>query len=175
MTDELFMETGDGGEPSPWRIENDQQADWAMAKIAEAEAELDRWETFYLGMIEQVRKKTQYTVETMRGKLAEYFETVPHKATATQEKYSLPSGDLVLKAKRKVWNHDNDQLLAWARQNGMTDLIKTTEAIDWQKLKKRLVEAADGIICDQETGLVCDAVTVETVEPEFVVRVKGDA
>lgn len=171
INDRFFADGGDGMEPSPWQIENDQQAEWAMSKIAEAESELDRWETFYLGMIEQIRKRTSHTVEILRGKLAEYFETVPHKVTATQEKYSLPSGDLVFKAPRKVWTHDNDQLIRWAKENGMTELIKTTEAIDWQRLKKRLVEAADGVICDQETGLVCEAVTVETSEPEFTVRI----
>lgn len=171
MIDERFF-VDDGAEndaDDAWRIENDQEADWAIGKIKEAQAELDKWTRYYQAMTESIKARTERTVSFMTFKLSQYFETVPHKETKTQEKYSLPQGDLVLKKKKGVWVHDDAALLVWARENGFSDCIKVTEKISWQDVKKRLTEDSNGVVCDSETGVVCDAVKAETTEPEFVV------
>jgi len=155
---------------SGWTIEDDQQAEWAMEKILDARAEYERWKAHYTSMLETIKQKTDNTINFMTYKLNEYFRTVPHKETKTQEKYSLPSGDLILKKSKSVWVHEDDAaLLKWVKDNGLTDCIKVTEEVRWGDLKKRLVESVDGVICDKDTGVVCDAVKATTSQPEFVV------
>lgn len=142
-----------------WSIENDQEADWAIRKINEATAEFERWKIYYTSMIDKAQKRAERTRSFMLDKLRQYFETVPHKETKTMEKYPLPSGELVLKKPKAVWNHDDAQLLEWLKKNGFSEFVKVTEKPDWAGFKKRLVEDSSGIICDSETGLVCDVVT----------------
>lgn len=168
---EQEIESGEDSEQvERWRIKNDQDADWAVRKILDAKAELDRWRRYYTGLIEKVESDTERTVSFFTGKLNDYFSTVPHKETKTTEKYPLPSGELILKKPKAVWNHDDETLLDWMKKNGFSEFVKVTEKPDWSGFKKRLVEGSDGVICDSETGLVCDAVKSEMSDPVFEVK-----
>lgn len=153
-----------------WKIENDQMADWAVKKIQSAKAELDRWTRYYNGLIENISKSTESTVSFMTARLREYFDKVPHKETKTTEKYPLPSGELILKKPKTVLAHDDVTLLEWLKKNGFSEFVKVTEKPDWAGIKKRLIEDSNGVICDSETGLVCDVVKSEMSEPDFEVR-----
>lgn len=76
--------------PRPvWRITDDGCADWACQKIAEEKAELDRITALGESQIEKIQQRLdaaqrRYENGTrfLTGKLAEYFETVPHKTSA---------------------------------------------------------------------------------------------
>ena len=153
-----------------WKIENDQQAEWALKKIHDAKAELAYWTNYYNGLIEALKNRTDNTVAFMTMKLGEYFREVPHKETKTKEKYSLPSGDLVLVKPKSVWAHDDAALLEWAKKNGREDCVKTTEKVSWSDLKKSLAESEDGTVYDKETGIVCEAVTATKSTPEFTIE-----
>lgn len=153
-----------------WKIENDQQAEWALKKIHDAKAELEYWTNYYNGLIDALKGRTENTVNFMTMKLSEYFRTVPHKETKTKERYALPSGDLVLVKPKSVWTHDDAALLDWAKMNGREDCVKTTEKVSWADLKKNLAEAEDGTIYDKETGVVCGAVTASKSAPEFTIE-----
>jgi len=167
----LNEEKNEGGQVAEgWKIENDQQADWAVKKIKDSKADLERWEQYYTNMIEKVRMNTQNTVDFMTAKLAEFFQTVPHKETKTMEKYPLPSGDLVYSKPKEVYAHDDDTLLNWLKENGLSELVKVKEKPDWAGFKKRLVKGSDGVLCDSETGLVCDVVTCEIDQGGFEVK-----
>ena len=153
-----------------WKIENDQMADWAVKKIQSAKAEQDRWTRYYNGLIDKVSKNTENTVSFMTARLAEYFQTVPHKETKTMEKYPLPSGDLIMKKPKEVFIHDDGTLLEWLKKNGFSELVKVKESPDWAGVKKRLTVDPNGVVCDSETGLVCDVVTVGTDDGGFEVK-----
>lgn len=159
------------GTESGWTIQDDQQAEWAIKQIRAAREDLDRWTRFYTTMIERMKSSTDNKVAFMTSKLEEYFRTVPHKESRTQEKYTLPSGDLVLKKSKEVWNHDDNALMQWAKSNGLSEFIKVKESVSWSDIKKRLTVDSNGILCDSETGLVCDGVTVSTEDARFVVNV----
>lgn len=175
MLDEMeFMQDEAEQEDAVWTIQDDQMAEWAMKKILKAQGEYEEWKNYYAGMLSKIKEKTDNTVNFMTMRLNEYFRTVPHKETKTQEKYSLPSGDLILKKSKSVWVHEDDAaLLKWVKDNGLTDCIKVTEKVSWADLKKQLVESVDGVICDKDTGVVCDVVKATTSQPEFVVANGG--
>lgn len=153
-----------------WHITDDQQAEWALQKIKSTEAELARWVDYYTAQIARIRASSENTIAFMTARLAEYFQTVPHKETKTQSKYSLPSGDLILKKASRRWEHDDAVLLAWCRDNGIDECVQHTYKVKWADLKKRLTEMEDGTICDKETGLICEGVTAVDTEPEFTAK-----
>ena len=153
-----------------WSIENDQDADWAIRKIQTAKAELERWRVYYCDLIEKMEDKTDRTVAFFTERLRDYFGRVPHKETKTTEKYPLPSGELILKKPKKVFNHNDSELLDWLKKNGFSEFVKVTEKPDWAGFKKRLTEDSNGIVCDSDTGLVCDVVKPEISDPEFEVK-----
>jgi len=157
---------------SGWQIMDDQQADWALRKIADARRDLDRWRQFYQDRITKAENEYSFLYETMRRKLADYFQSVPHRETSTQEKYTLPSGDLVMKKGKRVYSHDDGALLKWLTERGYTDCIKTTTAVNWKAAKARLTDHDTGTVYDKETGEICDAVTVTETDDVFDLVVK---
>lgn len=102
--------------PRPvWRITDDGCADWACRKIAEEKTELDRITALGESQIEKIQQRIdaaqrRYENGTrfLTGKLAEYFETVPHKTTKTKHSYRLLSGTLVKKIGGNTMKQDDD-------------------------------------------------------------------
>lgn len=124
--------------PRPvWRITDDGCADWACQKIAEEKAELDRITALGENQIEKIQQRLdaaqrRYENGTrfLTGKLAEYFETVPHKTTKTKHSYRLLSGTLVKKIGGRTMKQDDDALLAYLKASGNEDMIQNTEKPD---------------------------------------------
>lgn len=157
-----------------WRIDNDQKAEWALQRIKESEEDFNKWLTYYNTMIDRCRQDMERTVSFMRQRLEEYFSLVPHKETKTQEKYKLPSGELIMKKPKSVWKRDEEKLYDWVTDNGLgSDYIQITRKLMWGELKKRFKELPSGVIVDNITGVLCDAITVEQSEPVFDVVIDG--
>jgi len=82
---------------SDFRIQNDQQAEWAIGKIKEAEQERDKFLAHYEEQAKKVSEDANGKIIYFTGLLAEYFRTVPRRTTKTGiEKYKLPSGEMIL-------------------------------------------------------------------------------
>ena len=142
--------------PHPvWRITDDGCADWACQKIAEEKAELDRITSLADSQIE---------------KIAEYFETVPHKTTKTKHSYRLLSGTLVKKIGGRTMKQDDDALLAYLKASDNEDMIQTTEKPKWGEFKKRL-EIVGGQIVDKTTGELVEGVQIIEKPDTFTVDV----
>ena len=153
-----------------FRLTDDQQADWALRKIAEADAELARMTEWYQRQIELAQQKHDERVAYFTGLLQDYFGQVPVKETKTMSKYELPSGRLVMnKAKDDYKAVDTEALLSWCISNE-PELVKITTAPRWADIKKRLV-TLDGKAVDKETGMVVDGVEIEEKPAEFKVKV----
>ena len=113
--------------PRPaWRIADDGCAVWACRKIAEEKTELDRITALGESQIEKIQQRIdaaqrRYENGTrfLTGKLAEYFETVPHKTTKTKHSYRLLSGTLVKKIGGSTMKQDDDTLLAYLKASGI--------------------------------------------------------
>ena len=117
---------------------DDAAAEWCMKKIKEAEADRAMWKAHYDAQMEKVNKAADESIAYFTGKLEEYFATVPHKATKTQESYTLPGGKLVLKQQQPKFETDDDKLVPWLEANGRTGLVKIKKSADWATLKKSL-------------------------------------
>lgn len=153
-----------------FRLTDDQQADWALRKIAEADAELTRMTEWYQRQIELAQQKHEERVRYFTGLLQDYFGQVPVKETKTMSKYELPSGRLVMnKAKDDYKAADTEALLSWCIAND-PELVKISTAPKWAEIKKRLV-TVDGKAVDKETGMNVDGVEIEEKPAEFKVKV----
>jgi len=160
-----------------WKIENDSTADWALDKIREAQAEYNRFKWVVGDKVAQLQKALEEEKERMdsevnffQGKLCQYFETVPRKASKTQEVYKLPSGRLVKKYKQPKIERDEEKLVAWLEKNQMPELIKIKKSADWATLKKETEVVGERII-SKNTGEVIEGVTAIPQNPEFIAEV----
>lgn len=159
-----------------FRITNDNEADWAVRKIKESKAEYDRINEIAAKQIQRVGealeaagKRHQNNTAFLTGKLREYFQTVPHKETKTQEQYQLLSGKLVWTLPKQTIQHDDAALLDFLKTSGRTEYIKTTEAPAWGEYKKALaIEGAQ--VIDTETGEIVPGLTVSETEAKFEVK-----
>lgn len=143
-----------------FRIDSDQKAEWALGKIAEAKEELERWENFYTAKLEALRAETQSTIDFMTGHLQRYFGTQEHRVTKTGiRKYSLPSGELVLKPAALDYQRDDAAMLSWCKEH-LPEAVKVTEKASWADVKDYI----------KQTGELPDGVTAFMTEPVFQIK-----
>ena len=105
-------------------IKDDVVADWAVKKIAVEHAELERLKAIAEQQIEEINMKIKHEEEVvnrrtsfLKGCLNQYFHSVPHKATKTQESYKLLSGSLVMKLGSQKMIKDDAELVTYFHQN----------------------------------------------------------
>ena len=180
--DELDMdsfgrsETDEGPRPA-WRITDDGCADWAVRKIAEEKAELDRIKRLADEQIQKIEEKVaaaerrfQNGTGFLTGKLAEYFQTVPHKTTKTKHSYRLLSGTLTLKLGGTQLKQNDDKLLDYLKASGNGDMIQTVEKPKWGEFKKRL-QIVGASVVDSTTGEIVEGVEIISKPDTFTVDV----
>ena len=162
-------------ERKEFMITDDRCADWAVRKIKEEKQEYDRIRELGEQQIAEIqekidRAKRRFEQNTgfLTSKLAQYFNTVPHKKTKTRETYRLLSGNLVLKLGGVKATLDDEKLVKWLKSNGYTDFVKVEEKPTWGELKKKLNLEA-GLATMADTGEIVEGITVVQQPDTFVV------
>lgn len=162
-------------ERPPFRITDDRCADWAVRKIMEERVEYERLKALADEQIAAINEKVDAARRRMENGtayltscLADFFNTVPHKTTKTQEKYRLLSGTLVLKKGGIKAKTDDGKLVPWLRANGYDDLVKVEESAKWGELKKLLAYTGE-IATIAETGEIVEGVTAYEAPDTFTV------
>ena len=145
-----------------FRVENDQTAEWALKKIAEAKDDLAKWEAFYNEKLDAVRKDTQNTIDYMTFQLQQYFNTQEHRVTKTGiRKYALPSGELILKPGSIDYKKDDEAMLLWCEKNLPAAVkVTTTRKAGWAEVKAYI----------KETGDIPDGVEAYMTDPVFQIK-----
>lgn len=171
-----LMESPDTTEQG-WAIHDDSTADWAVRKIADERAELERIRELANAEIERIQarvaeaeKRCESGTSYLSAKLADYFDTVPHKATKTQETYKLLNGTLKVKRGGYTMEHDPAALLEYLKRSGAAEMIQVVEKPRWGEYKKRLTIQGNDVV-DTETGEVVEGVTVAEKPDVFTVEV----
>lgn len=166
-------------ERTAWAITDDGSADWAIERIAEERAEADRLIAIATDRIAElqariagIQKRTESRTGYLTMLLREYMATVPEnrvKATKTQAKYPLLSGDLVWKYPAPKVEHDDEALIPWVAENA-PDFVEQVPKLAWGELKKSL-EIKDGKAISPE-GEVVPGITVTEQPPRFEVKTR---
>src|SRR5699024_6431986 len=146
-----------------WKIENDRDAEWIIEQIEEDLIETNRFKESLQSKIEDLQDKLKKVEEEEKqakerrdNYLIEYFETIPDelkKKTKTQEKYRLPSGEIIKKYPNPQYKRDNTKLLDWIKDNEMTDFVQVNESPKWGELKK-VTETVNGQVVTKDGEIV---------------------
>ena len=162
----------------PFKIDNDQKAEWALAKIREEQAEAQRIMNVCRSMImhyEQQLKKAEEDLEKktayLKSQLEQYFDSVEKRRTKTQEVYKLPSGTLKRKYPGPQFVRDDEALLKWIKANKINAhlYIRVKETPDWANFKKTVKVAGNKVV--DENGEVVEGIAVVERPPVFEVEV----
>lgn len=170
---DFFEDLVDENPSESFIIIDDSMAEWAMCKIAEARADTVKWADHFAAQLERIRKANEQTEAFFSAALARFFETVPHRKSATQEKYVLPGGELLRKKQQPEYIRDDSVLVPFLLRNGMADFVKTKPSADWAAIKKNCTIMEDGTVVDKESGLVLEGVTAESRPDKFEVKING--
>lgn len=162
--EDIYTEEVEQGK-EPFKITNDALADWTVKIIKQEETETERLIETINQEIDILKAKKERLVSQLqsktgflKGKLAEYFDTVEKKELKTQLKYTLPSGSLIFVKPSISYERDNEKILNWLTENNKYEYIKTNPSVDWSSLKAN------------EDITKIDGVTAVPVEARFEVR-----
>lgn len=150
-------------------IDTDAKAEWAMRKIKEARSDRDMWVAWYKAKIAEITEQTDFDTMNLERMLADYFATVPHKKTKTQESYKLPGGKLVLKTQNPEYKRDDKTVIEWLKTNGLAEFVKVKEELDWSSLKDQTAVFEGHVVTGD--GEIIPGIDVVDREAKFSVEV----
>lgn len=151
-------------------ITNDQEADMYLQEIKKAEEKKKEWKAFYKERSEAMVAEFDNSIANMKAVLHSYFDKVPHKQTATQENYALPSGKLVFKKQNNDFEYDETELIKWLEANEGEQFVKVKKEVNWSGLKETLLVAGETVA--DENGTIIPAIKAIEREPVFTVELK---
>lgn len=154
-----------------------------LERIQSLEEEEATIEAVYKARVEKLKADYEARQTAIRGtidlemtQLKTLFEQIPHKATKTQEKVSLLSGDVVLKKAAYKLDYDKTVLLELAEKEDSPLALyiktKTTNDFDWAAFKDTLMITENGEIIDKLTGEVLnmDGLSVKEEDAAFMIN-----
>ena len=149
-------------------VEGDVEADRLIKDIREAEDTKSFWKDYYQKKLKEVNETCDAIINESKQRLRIYFDSVPHKKTATQEKYPLPSGKLVLKDQDPDYDRDDKTVIKFLKANGGERFVKVEEKLDWSGLKKTISILGD--TAADENGIPIPGIKVIERERVFSVE-----
>jgi len=167
------VESSENESRKPFEITDDSLAEWAMRKIAEARSDTVKWADHFAVQLNRIRKANEDTEAFFTDALGRYFDTVPRRKTSTQEKYTLPCGELVRKKQAPKFTQDDTLLVPFLQENNLAENVKLKPTSDWASLKKSCTVMEDGSVVEQSTGMVLPGVVAEIRPDKFEVKING--
>ena len=171
VDNERIEEAGD-----VFTIDTDEKAEWALKKVLAAKKEKERLSALIASERERldraqddIDKRYEDDTSYLLFKLGEYFKTVEHKETKTQESYQLLSGKLVFKKPSQKLEQQEEALLEWCKHNA-PEYVRTKQSVEWGQIKKCMKIVGDAVIYDA-TGEIVQGVAVSEVAGVFDVKV----
>lgn len=160
-----------------YQIEDINQANWALRKIAAAKAAIKEREELARAEIERINKwleseteELQRDIDFFTGLLEEYHREQLAKDSKAKT-IKLPYGVLKMRKQQPQYQRDDVAIKEWAAKNRPDVLVPQEPKLDWAALKKSL-QITGGQAIDPETGEVVPGITVIEREPKFSVEVK---
>jgi hypothetical protein len=176
--DFLDFEVPDSTDES-WQIANDNEAEWCVMKIAEAQSTLahheaerakaiEKWDRY----VESATREAQRAQAFFEAKLQGFLLALRKQGKLGNKKsYRLPSAMLQLRnvpANYDVAAGQKDAFLAWCEAHGLTE-IKVVEK--WAEAKQCFSATEDGHVeaINRQTGeVICNVVPgVIVIRPEY--------
>ena len=166
-------------EREAFKVTNDKEAEWVIEKYQEEMMEKARYKESLQARVEGLQEKLRKLENEEReakerrdSYLIEYFESIDDKfkkKTKTQEKYRLPSGEIIKKYPNPEFKRDNNKLLKWIKANEL-DYVEVKESPKWEELKK-VTKVVSGQVVTEDGEIVEG---VEVVERPPVMEFKEE-
>lgn len=157
-------------------VTNIEQANWALRKIAAAQAAMAEREALAQVEIERIKlwlegetKSLKETVSFFESLLLEYHIAELAKDSKAKT-IKLPHGILKMRKQQPEYVRDDDVVKEWAQANKPDVLVPQPPKLDWTSLKKSL-QVSDGKAIDPETGEVVPGISIFDRPPKFTVEV----
>ena len=150
-------------------VDTDIKAGWVLKKIKEIREQRDSYVEWYTKKIEEANANADFETANLERMLAEFFKTVPHKKTKTQESYSMPGGKLILKKQNPEIKRDDKTVIEWLKQNNGQNYVKTTESLDWASLKADTAVFGENVV--NGDGEIIPGIEVVERPEKFIVEV----
>lgn len=161
-------------EKEEWRIKDAGEAEWFIEVTNEELGEIRAFKQRLKDKIQRLEKdlkseeeKEKGIIENRNHYLNQFFSTVDDKLkkkTKTQEKYRLPSGDIVKKYSKPKYKPTN-KLVDWLKINEL-NYIKVEEKPEWGELKKETELVGDKLVY-KPTGEIIQGVDIEWTEEQI--------
>lgn len=162
-------------EATDFTIDTDEMAEWAIKKVLAAKKEKERLSALVGAERERldraqedIDKRYENDTSYLIFKLGEYFKTVEHKETKTQESYQLLSGKLVFKKPAQAIEQQKEELLEWCKVNA-PEYVITEQKVAWGQIKKCMQIVGDVVIYG-DTGEVVSGVAISETAGVFDVK-----
>lgn len=159
-----------------FKIENDEQANWVLRKIARIDEQLEDSRETAKREIEKIKAWLEHTEKQLNNE-REYFEHLLKEyafkmGLHEQRKRSkaLPNGRFRFKKQQPIWEI-KPSVVEELEQRGYVHLIRIKKEPDKSKIKKAF-EFQGGKVFDPETGETIEGITV--IEREFKFEVEAD-
>lgn len=142
-------------EKQRFRIENEDQADWAFRVIQKAKDRMHATKNMYDKQRKRIDdwkekedKIAQRDIEFMEGLLIEFFS----KQRTRDEKYRLstPFGQVTSRKVQDKWEYDDKVILEHLKANELIEYIRIKEEVNKAAIKKNFTK--DGIKVYDENG-----------------------
>ncbi len=160
-----------------FKIEDKEQATWALRKIRALKAQIEENRKLAIAEIARIDQWEQKENETAKNSI-NFFESLLYdfaiKERAADPKLKsikLPHGTIRFRKQQPEYIRDDEKLIKWAITSGEWGLVKINESFDWATLKKEIT-VVDGKVISNDTGEVIDGVTATDREDKFEVDVK---
>jgi|SRR5690625_338928 len=162
-------------EKERFKIENDEQAEWALRKIIESENEEERVNQFAETQIRQIEnwrakqlEKTFNDKEYFNGLLSEYLHS-KRQEDKDFKSITLPSGNVGFRKKPAKWIYKDEVVLKTLEGENLNDFIKVEKKLDKRAIKKAF-EVVDGKVINAETGQVIEGIEIQEQGESLNVR-----
>lgn len=159
-----------------FKIENVEQADWALRVIRKANERLLEVQAMYDKERERIDNwktkednRSLRDIAFMEGLLIEYFENERRR----DEKFRLstPNGKVTSRKSQDKWEFSDETVIEHLKANGLNELVKIEEKIDKRELKKLFTK--DGIDVYDTNGEIVKGIKVYSQPDSIKVTVEG--
>ena len=157
------------------------QADWALRKLGQLEAQKRQRAAFVAAEIERLQawqahedRQAERFAAYLTALLRPYDDQLKAegKVSARHKSYRLPHGALTARQAPIEWEVDEATLLAWAEATDPETLVRVTKAPAWNVIKPQLIPARDDPLAEATMEVIDPRTGEVRVVPVPGVRVK---
>lgn len=146
-----------------FKIENEEQADWAFRVIQKAKDRMHATKNMYdkqRKRIDEWKEKedriARRDIEFMEGLLIEFFSN--QKTRDEKYRLSTPFGQVTSRKVQDKWEYDDKVILEHLKANELTEYIRVKEEVNKAEIKKKFTK--DGLEVFDTNGEIVEGIKI---------------